>query len=105
MDRIKSVKKAETIQCRDAVTKEVLNAVLTKSHNVSYRKIDVHNVKMAGVLEVQADNTRYTGRTYNNISAREAVVNHIHTDVPGYKNADYNLTIEELFDGTRRNFR
>jgi len=102
--RIKSVRKAETIQCRDAVTKKALKAVLSRSHNAFYRKIDVHDVKDASVSEVSPDSTVYTGRAYNNISAREAVVNDIHTDMPGYKNVDYNLTIEELFSGTRRNF-
>ncbi|MCX4328462.1 MAG: hypothetical protein OSJ45_14420 [Lachnospiraceae bacterium] len=103
MDRIKSVKKAETIQCKDAVAKKALKAVLSRSHNASYRKIDVHSVKDAGVSEVHPDGTVYTGRGYNNVSAREAVVNNVHTDVPGYKNADYSLTIEELFSGTGRN--
>lgn len=104
MDRIKSVKKAETIQCRDAVTKKALKTVLSRSRNASYRKIDVRGVRDAGVSEVSPDSTVYTGMDYNNISARKAVVNDIHTDVPGYKNVDYNLTIEELFSGTRRNF-
>lgn len=105
MGRIKSVKKAETVQCKDAVTKEALKAVLSKSHDASYKRINIHNVKDASVFKAYADSTMCTVKNCNSISARKAAIGYIHADVPGYKKADYNLTIEELFSGTGRNFR
>ena len=102
---IKSVQKADTIQCKDAVTKEALKAVLSVSHDASYGNIDIHNVKSANVLKAHTSGTVCAGRKCSNISARKAAANRVHTDMPGYKDVNYNLTIDELFSGTGRNFR
>lgn len=101
---VKKVKKAYTIQCKDAVTKEALEAVLSVSHNASYKNISIHNVKSAGVLKAHTGSIVYTGKGCSSVSCQEAVTGHVHMDMPVYKSASYNLTIDELFGSTRRNF-
>ena len=102
VDRIKGVKKAYTVRCRDAVTKEAVDAVLSGSSDASYRQINIHSVKTAGVLKEHAGNA---GMGCSAVLAHKAPVNCVHADMPGYRNVDNNLTIEELFSGTGRNFR
>lgn len=101
---VKKVKKAYTIQCKDAITKEALEAVLSVSRNASYKNISIHNVKGAGVLKAHTDRIMCTRKSCSNVSAREAVTGRVHINMPQYKSAGYNLTIDELFSGTGRNF-
>lgn len=99
LGKIKGVKKACTVQCRDAVTKKAVDAVLSGSCDASYRQIDIHGVKTAGILKGRAD------MECNVILTHKASVDYVNADMPGYRNANDNLTIEELFSGTGRNFR
>ncbi|MCI9080160.1 MAG: hypothetical protein HFH68_14840 [Lachnospiraceae bacterium] len=103
MDRIKGVKEAFTLQCRGAVTKEAVDAVLSGSSDASYRQINIHSVKTAGTLK---EPVKTAGMACNAIfTTHKAPVYCVHADMPGYRNVDNNLTIEELFSGTGRNFR
>ena len=102
VDRIKGVKKAYTVQCRDAITKEAVEAVLYGSSDASYRQINIHSVKTAGILKEPVGNA---GAACNVVFTHKASVDCVHADTPGYKDVNNNLTIEELFSGTGRNFR
>ncbi len=102
VDRIKGVKKASALKCKDAITKEAVDAVLSGSSDASYRQINIHSVKAAGILKQPVKNG---GTTYNTMLAHKAPVYCVHADMPGYRNVNNNLTIEELFSGTGRNFR
>ncbi len=102
MDRIKGVKKAFTLRCRDAVTKEAADAVLSGSTSASYKQINIHSVKEAGILKETVSNA---GTAYNTILTHKAPVYCVHAVMPRYRNVNNNLTIEELFSGTGRNFR
>lgn len=102
VDRIKGVKKASVLQCRDAVTKEAVDAVLSGSSDASYRKINIHSVKTAGVLK---EPVRNAGTGCNTIPTGKAPVYCLNADMPEYRKVNNNLTIEELFSGTGRNFR
>ena len=101
VDRIKGVKKAYTVRCRDAITKEAVDAVLSGSFDASYRQINIHSVKAAGVLK---ENTIKAGMDCNVILTHKTA-DCVYADMPGYRSVNDNLTIEELFSGTGRNFR
>lgn len=107
---IKKVKNAHTSKAKDAVTKEVLQAVMQESHNALYKEIDIHKVKTADVLCARPGITNSINVLCNKvqdstITVHSADIGCVHTDRPGYKNADNNLTIEELFRSAGRNFR
>lgn len=102
VDKIKGVKKASVLRCKDAVTKEAVDAVLSVSTDASYRHINIHSVKKAGILKQPAKNAV---TACNTMFAHKAPVCCVHADKPGYRNVNNNLTIEELFSGTGRNFR
>lgn len=102
VDRIKGVKRAYTVQCRDAITKEAVDAVLSGSRDASYRHINIHSVKTAGVLKEHAVDA---GMDCNVILTHKAAVDCVYADMTGYRNVNNNLTIEELFSGTGRSFR
>lgn len=91
MANIKSVKKAHTVQCKDAVTKEAVQAVLSKSYDAVYKNIDIHKVKPAYVSKISGVNIC----AY--VPAKKAAIDCIHADVSGCKKVNKNLTIEELF--------
>lgn len=106
---IKRVKKAHTSKAKDAVTKGVSKAVLKGSHNALYKEIDIHKVKTADVLCIHPGTTHSKSALYSKVQESTITVNNadigcVHTDKPGYKNADSNLTIEELFRSAGRNF-
>lgn len=106
---IKKVKKAHTSKAKDAVTKGVSQAVLHGSHNASYKEIDIHKVKTADVLCARPGTTGSINASYSTvqdstITVHSADIGFVHTDKTGYKNADDNLTIEELFRNAGRNF-
>lgn len=105
MGIIKSVKKADLTRCRDAVTKSAVSAVVSGSRFAEYRKIDIHSAIDADVPAVKTGKTTCLPGRYRHVAAQDAVIDYIHTDVSGYKKADNNLTIEELFRDTRRDFR
>ena len=56
VDRIKGVKRASVLRCKDAITKEAVDAVLSGSSDASYRQINIHSVKAAGTLKQPAKN-------------------------------------------------
>lgn len=97
MARIKSVQKAHTVLCRDAVTKEAVQAVLSESHNAVYKSIDIHKVKNAYVAETSEENVCCVYNSPNDILAKKAIIDYVHTDVSGCKKVNKNLTLEELF--------
>ncbi len=107
---INKVKKAHTSKVKDAVTKGVLQAVMQGSHNASYREIDIHKVKTADALYARPGtassiNALCSKVQDSTITVHSVDIGCVHTDRPGYKNADNNLTIEELFRNAGRNFR
>lgn len=97
MARIKSVKKAHTVQCKDAVTKEAVKAVLSGSRDAVYKHIDIHGVRLADVSEESGVEVCCIYDGFNTVSAKKATVDYINTDVSGCKKADSNLTIDDLF--------
>lgn len=94
---IKSVKKAHIMQCRDAVTKDAVQAVLSGSHDAVYKSIDIHKVKSADVTETSGEDVCCIYGCPDDILTKKAVIDCIHTDVSGCKKVNKNLTLEELF--------
>ncbi|HBA96730.1 MAG TPA: hypothetical protein DCZ23_01345 [Lachnospiraceae bacterium] len=97
MAKIKSVKKAHTVPCRDAVTKEAVHAVFSESHSAVYKDIDIHKVKSANVLQNSGESAYCIYSSFSAAPVRRAAIDCIHTDTSGYKKVNQNLTIEELF--------
>lgn len=97
MAEIKSVKKAQVLGCKDAFTKEAIQAVFSESHNAVYKNINIHTIKSAGVLKDNIENAHCVYSGFVAAPTKKAAIDCVHTDVYGCKKASKNITIEELF--------
>lgn len=97
MAGIKSVKKAHTVQCKDAVTKKAIKAVFSTSHDAVYEDISIHKVKLADTLKSSVKDVDCVYSNFNIIPTKKATIDYIYTDIFSCKKADKDLTIEELF--------
>ena len=89
MAEIKSVKKAQVLECKDAFTKEAISAV--------YKNISIHKIKPAGIVKDSIENAQCVYSNFSDTSAKKAAIDCVHTDVHGCKKASKSITIEELF--------
>ena len=97
MIKIKHVRAAKTISCKDAVTGRAKTANILKSKTAEYSIIDIHNVKNADISDsvCKSANTIQGGRKI--ASAVYVKTDRIRAHSARCRNGRDNLTLDELF--------